>query len=1031
MDFNFIVNLKLSKAKILFLAFYFIFLVQVKAQQTYFQQEVNYKINVTLNDKAHTLSAFEEIQYINNSSNSLNYIYFHLWPNAYKNNETALAKQLLLHNKTKLYYSTSAERGFIDSLNFLVNGKPIKWEFDKEHIDICKLILNEPLKSLDTLKITTPFFVKIPDTKFSRLGHDNQAYFITQWYPKPAVFDNNGWHQMPYLDQGEFFSEFGSFDVSITLPKNYILAATGDRIDSDDEDYFLNENVKRTLYRLDNKDYKADDMSFPLSSKEFKTIRFKQFRVHDFAWFADKRFNVLHDQIELPNTKKIVDTWIMFTNKNFELWKDATSYVNESTIFYSYLNGDYPYNHVTAVDGTIMAGGGMEYPNITVIGNMSSAFDLDITIAHEVGHNWFYGILGSNERDFPAMDEGLNSFYEMRYMRAKYPTRKLSDYIGRDSTFKLLGLNTLPYYKEKEVAYFLSAKMHTDQPINTASQDFTEFNYGSIVYSKTPVAFDYLMDYMGEEALDKAMQFYYEQFKFKHPSPTDLAKTLSYFSGLDLNWFTQNLITSTNKIDYKLKNVKRNEDGSFKIKVKNKTNSLTPINITGFKNNKPVGLIWYNGFEGTKQLEFPIADIDYFKIDGMNKMPDMNRKNNFCKTHGFFKKTKPLQLNFITKIENPAKAQLNYVPILGANFYNGFMLGVALHNYSLYQKRFEYSIAPMFAFNTKTPSGFAEFNLNTYPTKVFQQITIGAKLKSFAYDYFNTKKINENYNTSFSNLYFNYYKVAPYIKFEIKKKKATSPITQHITATSNLFWVDSLSLTNNSVSATTTYEVKNKFSNINQLNYNLINKRVINPFDVNINVQQAKDMAKASLTFNYKITLTPKYYFDIRAFAGTFLYGTNYSKSYYRFRMRGYSGSDDYLFNTNYIARNEPVGLGFAQFTDVDGAFKVYTLSGNSADWIAAVNIKSPQLFMLPLKLFIDIGTADGRTISNQNKFLYCAGVNLSLWKGIIDIYAPLIYSQEIKTALETNNINGADRIRFTLNIHKLVPKDFLKNNLF
>ncbi len=1002
----------------------------INAQQPYFQQEVNYKITVKLNDTSHTLSAFEEIQYINNSSTSLSYIYFHLWPNAYKNNSTALAKQLLQHNKTKLYFSEAKERGFIDSLNFLVNGKPIKWEFDAEHIDICKLILNEPLKSLDTLKITTPFFVKIPDAKFSRLGHDEQAYFITQWYPKPAVFDNDGWHQMPYLDQGEFFSEFGSFDVSITLPKNYLLSATGDRINSEAEDEFLNENVKRTLYRLDIKDYKADEMHFPVSDVELKTIRFKQFRVHDFAWVADKRFNVLHDQIELPNTKKIVDTWIFFTNKNFELWKDAISYVNESTIFYSYLNGDYPYNNVTALDGTIMAGGGMEYPNITVIGDMGNAFDLEITIAHEVGHNWFYGILGSNERDFPAMDEGLNSFYEMRYMRAKYPTRKLSDYVGKDSTFKFLGLNKVPYYKEKEIAYFLSAKARTDQPINTASQDFTSFNYGSIVYSKTPIAFDYLMDYMGEEALDKAMQFYFEQFKFKHPSPTDLAKTLSYFSGIDLNWFMQNLITSNHKIDYKLKHIKRNGDGSFKIKVKNKTNCMTPINITGFKNNRPVGLIWYNGFQGKKTVEFPSIDVDYFKIDGADKMPDINRKNNFSKAHGIFKKVKPLQLNFITKIENPAKAQLNYVPIAGTNFYNGLLLGMAFHNYSLYQKRFEFNIAPMFAFNTLTPAGFAEFNINTYPRKAFQQITFGTKVKSFAYNYFNAKQLNIDFATNFNNIYLNFYKIAPYINFEIKKKKATSPITQHITISNNLLWVDSLSVTNKSVTATKIYEAKNKFSYVNQLSYQLTNKRVIDPYNLTINLQQAQNMAKVSATFNYKITLTKNYYFDVRAFAGTFLYGTDDARGYYRFRMRGYSGSDDYLFETNHIARNETVGLGFAQFTDVDGAFKVYSLLGNSSNWIAAVNIKSPRLYVLPIKLFLDVGTADSRSLY-KDKLLYCVGVNVTLLKEIVDIYIPINYSNDIRTALETNNINGVDRIRFTLNIHKLVPKDFLRNNLF
>ncbi|MBA3664554.1 MAG: M1 family metallopeptidase [Bacteroidetes bacterium] len=1003
----------------------------LSGQQTYFQQEVNYKINVTLNDRAHSLKASEEIQYINNSDKGLDFIYFHLWPNAYKNSSTALAKQLLEHKKTDLYYSTPAERGFIDSLDFKVNGKSIKWEVDPENPDICKLILNEPLRSLDTLKITTPFYVKIPDAKFSRLGHTDQAYFITQWYPKPAVYDNKGWHPMPYLDQGEFYSEFGSFDVSITLPKNYLLSATGDRIDAEAEEDFLNEKVGKTLERLDRNDFRADDMFFPESSKEFKTVRFKQFRVHDFAWFADKRFNVLHDQIQLPYSKRTVDTWVFFTNKNFELWKDAVVYVNESTIFYSFLNGDYPYNNITAVDGTIMAGGGMEYPNITVIGDMDNTFDLDVTIAHEVGHNWFYGILGSNERDFPALDEGLNSFYEMRYTRAKYPARKLIEYTGRDSTFKLLGANKIPFWREKEVGYFMAAKARTDQPINLPSQDFTSLNYGLIVYAKTAIIMDYLMEYMGEETFDKAMQFYYEQFKFKHPYPEDLIKTLSYFSGMDLNWFSQNLMNSDNKIDYKIKKVKRNDDGSYTLKLKNKTGTPTPVNVYGFKDGKPHGLVWFAGFTGTRTVGFPAADVDYFKIDGLDRMPDINRKNNFIRTSGIFKKLKPLQFDFLTKLENPAKTQINYLPFAGVNFYNGPMLGLAVHNYGLYEKKFEYLLAPMFGFKNMSPAGFAEFNYNIYPGKVFRKISIGTKVKSFAYDYFETKYLNQNFDKNFKDLYFNYIKIAPHIDFEIKKKSATSPITQWISYSSTYILIDSLNHDGDSLRREKGPGKIQTSYFVNELSYMLTNTRTIDPFVFRVNLQHNAKMAKAFAILDYKITFSKKHFMDVRLFAGSFIYGSEADKGFYSFKLDGYNGRYDYLFNYNYIARNEWQGLGANQFTEVDGALKVPLAGlGNSTQWAASVNLKSPRIFILPVRLFFDAGVSDGRYLI-KDKVVWCGGINVTLWKDIIEIYFPLAYNKDTRDVLELNNIDFWQRIRFTLNIHKLAPKEILKNNLF
>ncbi|MBS1651159.1 MAG: M1 family metallopeptidase [Bacteroidetes bacterium] len=991
------------------------------SQPVYFQQEVNYTIDVKLNDKNNTLSAFEKMQYINNSPSALNFIYVHLWPNAYKNHKTDFAKNLLVHKKTSFYYSHAEERGYIDSLNFKVNGTPVKMEYLGDSIDICKLYLNEPLKSLDTITITTPFFVKIPSAKFSRLGHIGQAYFITQWYPKPAVYDAKGWHPIPYLDQGEFYSEFGSFDVNITLPENYVLAATGDRINNPTEDTFINDNVKRTIDRLEKRDFRTNDMKFPESSTKFKTVRFKQFRVHDFAWFADKRFNVVHDQIVLPNTKKIVDTWIYVTNRNFETWASAINAVNESTYFYSYMLGDYPYNNVSAVDGTIMAGGGMEYPNITVIGDMRDSVDLDITIAHEIGHNWFYGILGSNERDEPAMDEGLNSLYELRYTRAKYPSRKLSEYFGMDSTKNILGLNKIPFWRDKETYYFLAARSRSDQKINTPAVDFTNFNYGAIVYAKTAIAFDYLMDYMGEETFNKAMRFYYEQYKFKHPTTIDLEKTLSHFSGTNLDWFFKNLIYKRKYIDYKIESIKTTPSKSYEIKVKNVTRTYAPFNITGYKNGKLVGEVWRTGVDSMGIVGFPVADVDLFKIDGGDRMPDIERGNNYIKVHGHFKKIHPLQLNFITKIENPRKMQLNYIPVVAYNTYNGVMAGVMLHNYNLLEKPFEYSIMPLFGFKSKTPTGTALINYNIYPKSKFQRISIGMQFKSYAYDYLDASNINKLYQTNFNSYALNYYKFAPYLKFDIRPLKATSFLSQNITLSSTFLKTDSgfVSI----VKDTLTFGSNNVLSYVNQINYNLQNNRPINPFYLNLNVQQNSAMAKTSATFNYQLDITKKYNFKFRVFAGAFLYGNNNAKGYYRFRTSGYAGYDDYLFNTNFVGRNEANGFPFSQFTQADGGLKVLSYNGQSTQWMTALNIKSPKLFGV-LSAFADAAISD----NTNNKFLYDAGIAFSIADDIVEVFVPLVYSSEIKNTLELNNIGYWQRIRFTFDIHKLNPRHWVKS---
>ena len=1019
------------KRIIFFISFIFCVYTHVLAQENYFQQEVNYKIDVTLNDVTHELSAFEKIQYINNSKSTLDFIYFHLWPNAYKNNETALGKQLLESGETKMYFAKPAELGYIDSLNFLVNDQFIKWEFDKEHIDICKLILNTPIEPGDTISITTPFHVKLPSAKISRLGHIGQAYAITQWYPKPAVFDRDGWHPMPYLNQGEFYSEFGAYDVKITLPKNYVLAATGDRIDETEEEIWLLKNVEATQKMISEKNYSYDN-SFPPSSTEYKTIQFKQFRVHDFAWFADKRFHVLKGEILLPHSGNKVDTWAFFTNSEPELWSKSLEYIDDAALFYSELNGDYPYNHITAIDGTISAGGGMEYPNITIIGESSNAFTLETTIMHEVGHNWFYGILGNNEREYPFLDEGLNSFYEMRYIRTKYPNLTLTSLIGRDSTFKFFGLNKFKHKAQYEFSYLLSASKNSDQPIATPAKDFTDYNYGAIVYSKSALVFDYLMNYLGKEKFDEAMQFYFEQWKFEHPNPEDLIKTLQYYLNSDLNWFVEELLLTNKKLDYKVVSHKQLEDRSHAILVKNINKLLGPVSISGLKNGKQIGTVWYNGFKGRKILEFPPSDIDEFKIDYSEFMPDVNRKNNNIRTHGIFRKADPLKFNFVGKLDNPNYTQINYLPILGYNIYNKFMIGMAFYNYSFLQKKYEFTIAPMYAFGSNTPVGFADFNRYfTQNNNLFQQITFTAKAKSFAYNNINTKYFNDANGTNIKSFNLNYYKISTALDFEIKKTYPRSNISQHIGYTNNNLFVDNdIYQINLHDSSKSTISSINQTTIINNFYYSLQNKRVINPFNLQVNFQHNDKFGKICTELNYSVTFKNKNSLDFRLFAGAFVFGNSLDKGAYRFRMSGFNGYQDYLFDYNYIGRNELNSVAFAQFTENDGAFKIWTPLGQTSKWLVALNIKSPKVGKLPIKLYADIGTSEFNESLLNDKFLYNVGADICLWKDIFEIYIPFAYSKDIKKSLEANNKAGFfDTMRFTLNLHKINPRNFISNN--
>ncbi len=705
----------------------------------YFQQEVNYTIDVTLNDTDHTLTAFESIEYKNQSPDTLTYIWFHLWPNAYKNTETAYAKQAFKNGSTRFYFATDDTRGYIDSLDFSIDGTKAEWHFHDEWIDVAKIALHEPLLPGKTVTIETPFFVKLPDV-YSRLGHTGKHYEITQWYPKPAVYDQYGWHPMPYLNMGEFYSEFGTFDVKITLPENYRIMATGDLINGEKEYAWLDslakvdiqdekQEKKSFLSKLKEKKKKDDDQT-DVASK-MKTLHFHQENVHDFAWFADPNWIVRKGELFLADSTRSVTLWSMYLPKNAELWEKSIEYIHDAGYWYSKFYGDYPYNHITAVDGDMSAGGGMEYPNITVISSGGSKDILELVIMHEVGHNWFYSILGSDEREHPWMDEGINEYANIKYWEKKYldqnerftlmefPQNKLG--IGKNLSFRW----ALAY-----MGYVGRANPGNDQPITLASEQINPGNYGSIIYGKTGLCFRYLQHYLGEEKMDEIMQDYYETWKFKHPYPEDFQTIVKSNVSEDLSWFFFDLLNSTNVIDYSIK-----RQGKVAV-ISNKGTISSPVEVVFYnKNDHEIQRDWYKDIESNLSIPFPEEAVKAV-IDPDDYMPDINRMNNATRH--------PLNFSLIFDQPDYSKREWYYVPWLGGNAYSGFTPGFVLYSGFIPTYRYGLSITPMWDFKHNKPVGSLSGEYTWYQVSKLRSLALSGGLKDLG----NVK----SQNLSFSGL---------------------------------------------------------------------------------------------------------------------------------------------------------------------------------------------------------------------------------------------------------------------------------------
>ena len=480
----------------------------------YWQQQVNYTIAVSLNDKTNSLRGNASIEYINHSPDTLSFIYFHLWPNAYKNANTALAEQLLKDEESKQKLKNSS-KGYIDSLRFTVNGNAITAEPDEKNIDVVKLNLASPLMPGKSITIATPFFVQLP-SYFSRSGYDSQQYMVCQWYPKPAVYDRKGWHAFPYLDQGEFYSEFGSFKVAITLPSAYVVGATG----------ALQTQQELSKYKsIGAENYKSKKLVSRYSSPNptsMKTLEYFAENVHDFAWFADKDFVIQYDTLSLASGKT-VDVFSYYQPNGNKEWNNSVSFIEDAVANYSNWIGEYPYPTVAAVEGPKnLSSGGMEYPMITLITSPDAKKEgLDAVIAHEVGHNWFYGIIASNEREHPWMDEGLNTYFQFRYEAEKYRSNSVFGSSLPEEVKKLPADEFLA-----RIMYAMNS-LPAKQPILTHSTSFpNKEEYGIVVYLKTAIWMSILESAMGKENLLNGLKQYFKDWKFRHPYPEDLKKSL-------------------------------------------------------------------------------------------------------------------------------------------------------------------------------------------------------------------------------------------------------------------------------------------------------------------------------------------------------------------------------------------------------------------------------------------------------------------------------------------------------------------------
>lgn len=578
----------------------------------YWQQRVEYKMNIDFDDTNHQFTGDQELTYFNNSPDTLRKVFYHLFFNAFQPGSMMdIRSQKIADPDSRLQDMASyrqEEIGFLHIKELYQNGNALNFE---ETGTILVVELDQPILPGKKSTLKMSFIGQVPK-QTRRSGRDNAegvAYSMAQWYPKLCEYDTKGWHPDPYIGR-EFYGVWGDFEVNITINSDYVLGGTG----------FV-KNPKEVKHGYGGYQGKADS--------EKVTWRFEAENVHDFMWAADKEY--IHDIVKVNDDLEV-----------HLLHKDNPEYnPNWDTLammipkLFNYVNwrfGKYGFKKYSIIQG---GDGGMEYPMATLINGFGSLRGLISVTVHELLHSWYQMALGTNEAKYPWMDEGFTS----------YAAAITKNYLSNHDS---LGVPTFSSAM-KSVLYL--TKNDKNEPLSIHSDHYkTNFAYGVNAYSKGTIYLHQLSYVIGQENLDKTLLQYYNQWKYKHPEPDDFLLVAEKVSGLQLSWYNEYYVFTTKKVDYSIKAVygKANES---KIVLERKDDFILPVDLQveltdGSKIVYNIPLqIMYGHKMGNQNMQFAepwawvnpeyeltipygISDIKRLKLDPESRTTDIDRENN-------------------------------------------------------------------------------------------------------------------------------------------------------------------------------------------------------------------------------------------------------------------------------------------------------------------------------------------------------------------------------------------------------------------
>ncbi|UZR94254.1 M1 family metallopeptidase [Chondrinema litorale] len=518
------------------------------AQTARWQQRVEYTMEIDMDVNTNQLQGVQKLVYFNNSPDTLKNVYYHLFFNAFQPGSMMDVRSRTIEDpdgrvRDRILHLSDSEIGYQKIKSLKIGGTDQDFEVSGT---ILEVTLAEPILPGAKTEIKMEFEAQVP-LQIRRSGRDNREgieYTMTQWFPKMAEYDFEGWHANPYIGR-EFHGVWGDFDVKINIDENYVVAGSG----------FV-QNEKEVGHG-----YNGDKAGKGKNGKI--NWHFLAENVHDFAWAADPDY--VHTIKQVPNGPEL--HFFYQADTLAENWEKLPDYTVQLFQIASEKYGRYPYGKYSVIQG---GDGGMEYAQLTMITGHRSLRSLVGVTIHEAMHSWYQHVLGFNETKYSWMDEGFTSFASSEISNIIFDEKSYNPHMGAYN------------------GYVSLVRSETQEPLTTHS-DFYARNrtYGISAYSKGELFLMQLQYIVGKETFDKALLRFFYEWQFKHPNGMDIIRTFEKESGLQLKWFLEQWIGTVNSIDYSVKSVTPTADGKTKVILERIGNMPMPLDVlVSFENGQ-------------------------------------------------------------------------------------------------------------------------------------------------------------------------------------------------------------------------------------------------------------------------------------------------------------------------------------------------------------------------------------------------------------------------------------------------------------